>query len=86
MRLTVFNGSPRSEDSNSKTLLDHFLKGFCETMGHSYELFYLKQTDEIDNHCRKFQEAENIIIAFLLYFDSMPALVKNFIERHYCSY
>jgi multimeric flavodoxin WrbA len=51
MRLTVFNGSPRSVNSNSKVLLDYFLKGFIELKGNSYELFYLKQINEIDNCC-----------------------------------
>jgi hypothetical protein len=80
MRLTVFNGSPRSVNSNSKVLLDSFLKGFIETVGNSYELFYLKQIDEIDYHCIKFHQADNVILVFPLYFDSMPAIVKSFIE------
>jgi len=38
MKLTVFNGSPRGEESNTGTLLEHFLNGFVETQGNTYEL------------------------------------------------
>jgi hypothetical protein len=80
MRLTVYNGSPRGKKSNSKVLLDHFLKGFCEADENSYEIFYLNQEDDIENQCKCFQQAENVIVAFPLYIDCMPAQVKAFFE------
>ena len=41
MRLTVFNGSPRSRGSNTALLLEPFLEGFSETAGNTYALHYL---------------------------------------------
>jgi len=80
MKLTIFNGSPRGKGSNTKILLDHFTKGFLETGNHSIELFYLIKQDEMQEAVRSFQEAECIILAFPLYTDAMPAIVKTFIE------
>lgn len=80
MRLTVINGSPRGINSNSKTLLDVFLKGFSKVEGNTYELVYLKKISDFDQLSKHLQDAENVIIAFPLYFDSMPAMVKEFFE------
>ncbi len=80
MRLTIFNGSPRGINSNSKVYLDFFLKGFISTGKNSYEIFYLKKTKEIENQCMQFHKSKKVIIAFPLYFDSMPAIVKRFFE------
>ncbi len=80
MRLTVFNGSPRGEDSNTKVILDHFLNGFMKTKGNRYELSYLVRTNERDDFVKSFQEAEHVLLAFPLYVGAMPAIVKTFIE------
>ena len=80
MRLTVFNGSPRAKASTNKIILDHFIEGFMETEGNSYELAYLVRVKEADRFVEMFKEAEQVIIAFPLYYDSMPAIVKTFIE------
>ncbi len=79
MKLAVFNGSPRGLKSNTKLLLDHFLKGFSETAQHPFEMYYLKP-DDIKTNTIHFQNAENIIIAFPMYLDCMPAIVKEFFE------
>ena len=80
MKLTVFNGSPRGKGSNTKILLDHFTDGFTATEGNTYELAYLVRLKESDNFIKHFREAEKVLLAFPLYFDAMPAIVKNFIE------
>lgn len=80
MKLTVFNGSPRGTKSNTKILLEQFLKGFTETPGNDYELFYLVQVDKQDEFVEKFRSAEIVLLACPLYTDAMPAIVKTFIE------
>lgn len=80
MKLTVFNGSPRGKESNTRTLLDHFLNGFVETQGNIYELAYLIRVKERSKFVALFREAEQVLVAFPLSNDAMPSIVKEFIE------
>ena len=80
MKLTVFNGSPRGKDSGTKLLLEQFINGFMATEGNTYELAYLIRVEDRDNFIKLFQEAEQVLLAFPLYADAMPAVVKTFIE------
>ncbi|MBN1191862.1 MAG: NAD(P)H-dependent oxidoreductase [Dehalococcoidales bacterium] len=80
MRLTVFNGSPRGKGSNTQVLLGHFTSGFMEKEGNTCETAYLVRTSEREELIKLFQEAEHVLMAFPLYTDAMPALVKTFIE------
>lgn len=80
MKLTVFNGSPRGEKSSTKLLMEQFLDGFMANDGNSHEVFYLNRVKDGDRFVEAFKEAENVILAFPLYHDSMPAMVKTFIE------
>ena len=79
MKLTVFNGSPRGKKSNTTILLEHFLKGFMETDGNSYELEYIVDNDE-EKLIEMFKDANNVMLAFPLYTDCMPGIVKSFID------
>lgn len=79
MKLTVFNGSPRGKKSNTTLLLEHVLKGFMETEGNSYELEYIVNED-VEELVEMFRNASNIILAFPLYTDCMPGIVKSFID------
>ena len=80
MRLTVFNGSPRGKGSSTKILLEHLISGFMTTEGNTYELAYLNRVKDRENFIKLFQEAEQALLAFPLYTDAMPAMVKTFIE------
>ena len=80
MKLTIFNGSPRGKGSNTKVLVDQFLDGFMKGSGNSYKIVYLNTTNDIDYLVKMFEEAEKVLLAFPLYVDSMPAIVKTFIE------
>lgn len=80
MKLTVFNGSPRGKESNTRTLLEHFLNGFVETQGNIYELAYLIRVKERNKFVEMFREAEQVLVAFPLSNDAMPSIVKGFIE------
>ena len=79
MKLTVFNGSPRGKKSNTTLLLEHVLKGFMETEGNSYELEYIVNKD-VEELVEMFRKASDIILAFPLYTDCMPGIVKSFID------
>jgi hypothetical protein len=80
MKLTVFNGSPRGTNSNTKILLEQFLKGFSEIAENEYELNYLIHVDKQEEFVEKFSSAEMVLLACPLYTDAMPAIVKTFIE------
>jgi hypothetical protein len=81
MKLVIFNGSPRGEKGNTKILLEHFLRGFMQTPGNLYEEYYLLHTREHEYHARIFNESEAVLLAFPLYTDAMPGIVKAFIEE-----
>jgi NAD(P)H-dependent FMN reductase len=80
MRLAVFNGSPRGKNSNTKRLLDEFRRGFLEENNNTLDIFYLKSEKLIDEHIAAFEAADHVILAFPLYTDAMPGIVKGFIE------
>jgi len=75
-RLTLFNGSPRGQRGNTPIFLGEFAKGFGG-LTETYHLIRAKQTDE---HVRAFTEAECVWLGFPLYTDSMPGVVKHFID------
>jgi hypothetical protein len=86
MRLTVFNGSGRGKSGNTVILLDAFLKGFSSMESCSYTLHTLIQKGSLAIHTAAFAEAEHVLLAFPMYTDMVPAVVKNFIEtlEPYC--
>lgn len=81
MKLIVYNGSPRGKKSNSRILMDHFLKGFLEHKENEAEVCYLVYEKRRTQHLSKFKEATHIIMIMPLYVDSIPSLVKEFIEQ-----
>lgn len=80
MKLTIFNGSPRYKKSTTDIILEHFLEGFTEVEGNTFEIAYLVRTKDADKFVEMFKGAEKVLLAFPLYHDSMPAIVKSFIE------
>jgi NAD(P)H-dependent FMN reductase len=80
MTLTIFNGSPRRNKSNSTILTDHFLKGYNSHDSHITDRYYLADTSKTAQHTEKFIETEAAIIIFPLYTDAMPGQVKYFLE------
>ena len=81
MHLTIFNGSPRRKRSNSSILTDWFVEGFIEDSSNKVQVLYLAGTLDFLKHLEAFAYSENIIIIFPLYTDSMPAIVKKFLEN-----
>lgn len=75
-RLTVFNGSPRGQRGNTPIFLSEFAKGF----GGPIETHHLIRAKQVAEHIQAFADAECAWIGFPLYTDSMPGVVKHFID------
>jgi NAD(P)H-dependent FMN reductase len=80
MKLAVFNGSPRGKGSNTRILLDKFLMGYDPKGERDVSYHYLIQEKDLAEQIAAYQQADTIILAFPLYTDSMPGMVKQFIE------
>ncbi len=80
MKLTIFNGSPRGVNSSSKLLADHFLKGFGDMETHEVKVEYLTKTRNLEQQLALFEQSDEVIFIFPLYFDSLPYCGKNFFE------
>lgn len=79
-KLSIINGSPRGKGSNTKILMEQFLKGYTTICEANFRISYLSHTKELEQQIEMFKNSEYIILAFPLYTDAMPAIVKRFIE------
>jgi NAD(P)H-dependent FMN reductase len=77
MRLLLLNGSPRGK-SNTGVLLRHFIAGLGPSC--QVEELSLRRCGE-SFPLEKLTSADAVILAFPLYCDAMPSLVKGFIEQ-----
>jgi multimeric flavodoxin WrbA len=75
-RLTLFNGSPRGRRGNTPLMLEQFTRGFSKP-AETYHLVRVKETDQM---VQALADAECVMFGFPLYTDSMPGIVKHFIE------
>jgi multimeric flavodoxin WrbA len=75
-RLTFFNGSPRGRKGSTPIMLDQIAIGFRGTT-ETYHLIRMKETRRM---VQAFAQTECAILGFPLYTDSMPGIVKHFIE------
>ena len=80
MKLVIFNGSPRNKKSNSKILIDHFLKGYSRINHEDVHIQYLANLKQKEEQIEAFRNSEVVIIIFPLYTDCMPGIVKEFFE------
>lgn len=80
MKLSVFNGSPRGKKSNTGVLLEKVLDGFRTVTNPEMRLMYLNNSAERQNAHQVFADSDLVILGFPLYTDSMPGLVKEFVE------
>ncbi len=86
MKLALLEGSPRGTRSNTQFLLNAFREGWEQTHGrgeNGCEVFQLIDEEQsgFAGALAAFETAPVVILAFPLYVDSMPAVVKCFIER-----
>ncbi len=80
MKLTVINGSPRGQQSNSKVLSDKFSTGFLKEKDKSEEIFLIEHQGKYKELSKVIENGELFYIVFPLYVDSMPGMVKEFID------
>jgi multimeric flavodoxin WrbA len=83
MKLAIFNGSPRLKKSNSKILIEHFLKGYHKRSDESPSVGYLANLKRLEQNVELFKNSEIVLIIFPLYTDCMPGVVKEFFEKIY---
>ena len=81
MHLLLLNGSPKGESGNSNYLLQLLLEGVEEANRHTHELVNLTRLKEHRHYVELFQQADVVVMAFPLYTDMMPGIVKAFIEE-----
>ena len=80
MKLALFNGSPRGKKSNTSLLLEQLIAGARDAGQHdlSVTLLMRERDPEVLRQC--FLEVDVALVAFPLYTDAMPGIVKEFIE------
>jgi NAD(P)H-dependent FMN reductase len=80
MKLLIINGSPRGKGSNTKILTDAFTEGFKINNSNIIEKFFLYKKYSEDDARKSVKNSEYIFLAFPLYTDCMPGIVKEFLE------
>jgi hypothetical protein len=80
VKLTVFNGSPRGKTGNTEVFLRHLLQGWTTVRDNAHQTFYLQRVKDAEQFVQAFANAECVLLAFPLYTDAMPGIVKAFIE------
>jgi len=80
MNVVLINGSPRKKGSNTKWVMDLFLKGYMSKTDQKPEVIYLGQLKKLEQNFNIFLDADYVLIFLPLYTDCMPGIIKNFIE------
>jgi hypothetical protein len=82
MKIAIINGSPRGKKSNTRLLLDQFIAGLEKSdTAAVYMTFYLVNRHQMQDAIDYCMESDCILMAFPLYTDSMPGIVKLFFEN-----
>jgi NAD(P)H-dependent FMN reductase len=79
MRL-LLNGSPRGKDANSRKILSWIAQGLEQAGITTPPIVDLAPDPTRAAHLQTFLDADEVVFAFPLYTDSMPGLVKGFLE------
>ena len=80
MKRLVLNGSPRGHRSNSRIIISWIMDGFSEAGAAEPPVTDLARTRNLEEQRQAFLEAEEVLLVFPLYTDSVPAVVKGFID------
>ncbi len=96
MRRLLINGSPRGKSGNTAVILSWIAEGLGSVAtdrpadpaadcpadsGDGCQTFELAHHADLDEHVRLFLEADEVVLAMPLYTDSMPGIVKRFIDE-----
>jgi putative NADPH-quinone reductase len=78
--MLLLNGSPRGKRSNSMKMLSRVAEGWERGDGQAPEVLHLAQHAHFERAVEAFSQADVVLLGMPLYTDSMPALVKSYIE------
>lgn len=78
--LLLLNGSPRGARSNSMKMLARVAQGWEQSGERTPEVLHLARKADFDRAVVAFATTDAVLLGFPLYTDSMPALVKAYIE------
>ena len=78
--LLLLNGSPRGPRSNSMKMLTRLGEGWQTAGGDEPEVLHLARRADAKRAVEAFGESNTVVLGMPLYTDSMPALVKAYIE------
>jgi NAD(P)H-dependent FMN reductase len=76
----LLNGSPRGKDGNSRKLLGWLAEGMAQAGIPTPPTVDLAPDPTRSSHVQAFLDADEVVFAFPLYTDSMPGIVKAFLE------
>jgi multimeric flavodoxin WrbA len=80
MKRLALNGSPRGSQSNSRKILSWMLDGMREAGAEAPPILDIAHTKELDSQRMAFLEADEVLLVFPLYTDSVPGVVKGFLD------
>jgi NAD(P)H-dependent FMN reductase len=81
MKRLLLNGSPRGKASNSRRILSWIAEGMAAAGAvEDIPVLDLASVKAVASQAEAFAGAQEIVLAFPLYTDSMPGIVKNFLE------
>jgi multimeric flavodoxin WrbA len=80
MKRLALNGSPRGEKSNSRKILSWIIKGMEEAGADAPPILDLAHVKDLESQRKAFLEAEEVLLVFPLYTDSVPGIVKGFLD------
>jgi NAD(P)H-dependent FMN reductase len=77
----LLNGSPRGKDANSRKILSWIAQGLEQARITEIPIIDLAPDPTRATNLEAFLDADEVVFAFPLYTDSMPGLVKGFLEE-----
>jgi multimeric flavodoxin WrbA len=80
MKRLALNGSPRGSRSNSRKILPWILDGMREAGVEAPPILDIADTKNLDSQREAFLEEDEVLLVFPLYTDSVPGVVKGFLD------
>lgn len=80
MKRLALNGSPRGVNSNSRRILSWIFEGMREAGAEEPPVLDLAHVKDLEGQRKAFLEADEVLLVFPLYTDSVPGIVKGFTD------